>query len=133
MTDKALMCSAEEAQRNAYAPYSHFKVGAALLGASGTVYTGCNIENASYSATNCAERVALQKAVSEGERQFIAIALFADTADGQSVCTPCGICRQVFSEFCEEDFKIIVKEQGGGLHSFRLAELLPSAFTKGSM
>ncbi len=120
---KELLLSATEARRNAYAPYSGFKVGAALKAASGKVYLGCNIENGAYGDTICAERVAFFKAISEGEREFEAIAIVGDTSD----CFPCGTCRQVMAEFCDGDFKIVV----GSPEEYKiyaLKELLPHAF-----
>lgn len=126
--DKKELCRlAIEAQKSAYAPYSNFKVGAALLTKGGRVYTGCNIENAAYSPTVCAERVAFFKAVSDGERDFAAIAVAGgDLSHG---ATPCGVCRQVMSEFCPEDLEIlIVKDNGEDFERFTLAELLPFGF-----
>lgn len=113
----------------AYAPYSHFQVGAALLSEDGRIFTGCNVENASYGAAICAERTAFVKAVSEGERQFAAIAI-AGGKDGvvTGVAAPCGICRQVMSEFCDGDFAILLALPGGGYEIHTLAELLPLAF-----
>ena len=110
--------------------YSHFKVGAALLTKSEKVYTGCNVENASFGAANCAERTAFFKAVSEGEHSFSAIAIVgaADGTDTVGTCAPCGICRQVMREFCDEDFKIVLEDGNGGVLSYTLAELLPESF-----
>ena len=108
---KQTLCDkAKEARNNAYTPYSGFKVGAALLCSDGSIYTGCNIENASYSPTVCAERVAIFKAVSEGKREFSAIAV-CGSPKGEltaKLCYPCGVCRQVLSEFCGDDFKVYV-------------------------
>ena len=128
MTDQELMRAATEARKTAYAPYSHFLVGAALLTADGRVYTGCNIENAAYTPTNCAERTAFFKAVSEGERQFVAIAIVGGH-EGQALglCTPCGVCRQVMSEFCDGDFRILLGSPDD-FQTYRLGELLPLAF-----
>lgn len=126
MTD--LRRYAIEAMKVAYAPYSGYQVGAALLCADGTVYTGCNIENASYGATNCAERTAFFKAVSEGQREFLAIAICGGR-DGQiaDVFPPCGICRQVMREFCKDDFEVrLIKADGEEI--YRLTELLPVSF-----
>jgi len=123
-----------EAAERAYSPYSGFRVGAALLCADGSVYQGCNIENSSYSATVCAERVAFQKAVSEGKRDFAAIAIVG-SSDGEysSPCYPCGVCRQVMCEFCsKEDFKIILPFKENNelkFESFKLSELLPHSFS----
>ena len=127
MTDKELMIAANEARKFAYTPYSHFKVGAALLTKSGKLYTGCNIENAAYTPTVCAERTAFFKAVSSGERDFCAIAV-AGGKEGVEFCTPCGVCRQVMAEFCNtETFEIICNTENG-LRSFKLKELLPGSF-----
>ena len=123
MTGRQLIKAAKEAQAFSYSPYSGFKVGAALLCKSGKVYTGCNIENASFSATVCAERTALFKAVSEGEREFSAIAIVGNT----DLCFPCGVCRQVMSEFCGKSFKIYLEENGKPV-TYALGELLPGRF-----
>lgn len=123
MSDKELMQAAKEAYANSYAPYSHFQVGAALLTKGGRLYQGCNIENASYGATNCAERTAIFKAVSEGEREFERLAVAA--ADG-STAYPCGICLQVIHEFMPEGRILLEKE--GELISFSVKELLPHGF-----
>ena len=133
MRDK-LIAMAREASQNAYVPYSHFKVGAALLGRSGRVYTGCNVENAGYTPTNCAERTAIFKAVSEGEREFAAIAVVGGK-DGvvTDIFPPCGVCRQVMQEFCGPDFEIHMQKAGGGVFTVKLPELLPFGFTKDSM
>lgn len=125
MTDRELIKISEKAQEFAYVPYSKFKVGAALLCRDGSVYTGCNIENATYGATNCAERTAVFKAVSEGKRDFTAIAI---TSSGKDLTFPCGICRQVLSEFSPE-IKVILEDEKGELHTFMLSELLPHSFT----
>lgn len=125
---KLKLCAlAADAQRSAYAPYSRYKVGAALLAESGKIYTGCNIENAAFGPTVCAERVAIFKAVSEGEREFCMIAVAGgDLSEGAS---PCGVCRQVMSEFCKEDFVILsVKDGGRAYDSYTLGELLPHSF-----
>lgn len=123
MTDEALMSCAREAMRQAYAPYSGFRVGAALLTGSGRVYQGCNVENASYGATICAERTAIVKAVSEGEREFDTIAIICSE---ERQAYPCGICLQVMSEFFL-DGRVLL-EDGAGIHSYQLRNLLPSAF-----
>lgn len=125
MTDRELIEISEKVQEFAYVPYSKFKVGAALLCRDGSVYTGCNIENATYGATNCAERTAVFKAVSEGKRDFTAIAI---TSSGKDLTFPCGICRQVLSEFSPE-IKVILEDEKGELHTFMLSELLPHSFT----
>lgn len=117
---------AREAMENAYCPYSNYRVGAALLTAKGKIYTGCNIENGSYGASNCAERTAVFKAVSEGEREFTALAIFAE--EGSAPPFPCGICRQVLSEFCRPDMAIIVFDGEKSVYNTSLEELLPYAF-----
>ena len=124
MTDQELLEKAKEAAQKAYAPYSHFQVGAALLTQEGKVYSGCNIENASYGATNCAERTAIFKAVSEGETSFSKIAVVA--ADG-STAYPCGICLQVMNEFMPDG--LVVLEEQGACVRYSLRELLPKGFT----
>lgn len=132
MTDeKVLIAAAHGARARAYAPYSGFRVGAALLGKSGTVYLGCNIENASYTPTNCAERTAFFKAVSEGEREFEAIAIVGGPEGGDTgaMCAPCGVCRQVMMEFCDpQTFRIILENGAGGLLTCTLEEMLPHGF-----
>ena len=119
-----------EERENAYSPYSSFKVGAALMCADGSIYTGCNIENASYGATLCAERVAIGKAISEGKRDFLAIAV---VGSGNDYCYPCGICRQVLSEFCNSDFKVILPLENKETKEMSLSELLPCSFTNDNM
>ena len=132
MEPKELIAQAVEAMGRAYAPYSGYKVGAALLCADGTVYQGCNIENASYSPTNCAERTAFFKAVYDGHRDFTAIAVCGGK---DSVITgafpPCGVCRQVMREFCGEDFKIYLINETG-YETATLAQLLPYSFSAGA-
>lgn len=124
-----LIKKAEEARNNAYAPYSKFTVGAALLTKNGKIYTGCNIENAAYSPTNCAERTAFFKAVSDGERNFQAIAIVGGKEKQEDVfCPPCGVCRQVMLEFCDADFKVILKENNQQ-KVYSLSELIPASFT----
>ena len=133
MTDRALLEQALAAREMAYAPYSGFRVGAALLGKSGKVYTGCNVENASYSPTNCAERTAFFKAVSEGEREFVSIAIVGGMSETiNDFCAPCGVCRQVMAEFCNKDFRVIM----GNLDNIQtrtLEELLPLSFGKNDL
>jgi cytidine deaminase len=128
MEAEQLIKAAIEAKEHAYAPYSNFRVGAALLTKGGKVYQGCNIENAAYSPTNCAERTAFFKAVYEGEREFEAIAI---NGDGDDYLFPCGVCRQVMAEFCDPDtFLIYVSKKNGAYQKYTLAELFPGAFTK---
>lgn len=129
-----LIQQAMEAMGRAYAPYSGFHVGAALLCADGTIYTGCNIENASYGATNCAERTAFFKAVSDGHRNFTAIALCGGLG-GQirDYCAPCGICRQVMREFCNDDFTIHIIGPDSQIKTCTLGQLLPGSFSADSL
>lgn len=119
-----------EARRSAYAPYSGYKVGAALLCKDGTIYTGCNVENASYGAANCAERTAVFKAVSEGRREFTAIAVTGGRDDGEmDFAYPCGICRQVLREFADpERFLVMVGKSADEYKEMTLAALLPDSF-----
>lgn len=125
-TDAQLVDLALQARERAYAPYSNFPVGAALLTRSGKVFTGCNVENAAYPLTTCAERVALFKAVSEGEREFETIAVVTSTG-----ATPCGACRQVLREFAGPlgDLRVVVADLDGSNRTFTIAELLPEGFT----
>lgn len=119
------------ARRLAYAPYSKFKVGAALLGSNGIIYMGCNVENASYSATNCAERTAIFNAVAEGQQQFEAIAIVGGIEDASELefCAPCGVCRQVLREFCNpQTFEIILAKSVDDYKVITLEELLPMSF-----
>lgn len=129
--EKQLIELAYKARERAYTPYSGFQVGAALLTKEGKVYQGCNIENASFTPTNCAERTAFFKAVSEGEREFAAIAIVggaAGTRKGE-LCAPCGVCRQVMREFCDpKEFRIILEDGKGGILNLALEELLPFGF-----
>ncbi len=129
MTTEQLVSMAKKAMMNAYSPYSGYKVGAALLCKNGSVYTGCNIENASYSATNCAERTAIFKAVSEGQSEFEAIAICGGK-DGEltGAFPPCGVCRQVMREFCDDEFQIYLAT-ADGIIEYTLQELLPVSFT----
>lgn len=129
--EKELIEQAMEATKRSYAPYSNYHVGAALLTAQGEIYTGCNIENASYGAANCAERTAIFKAVSEGRRQFQAIAIVGrakGTSKFSDYAYPCGICRQVMQEFCEADFVILVARSAKDYKKYTLKELLPFGF-----
>ena len=131
MTDKALILQAIEARKNAYTPYSHFRVGAALLAEDGTVYQGCNVENAAYTPTNCAERTAFFKAVYEGERAFEKIAIVggAEGTDGNEPCAPCGVCRQVMMEFCDPDsFRILMAVSPEEYTVYTLRQLMPEGF-----
>ena len=133
MTDRELMEIAVQARKNSYAPYSDFHVGAALVGKSGKIYTGCNVENAGYTPTNCAERTALFKAVSEGEREFTAIAVVG--GKGKSLadfCAPCGVCRQALAEFCEGDFRVVLGTPDN-VRVYMLSELLPFSFGKADL
>lgn len=129
MTPEQLAYTAKESMLFAYAPYSGYKVGAALLCADGTVYTGCNVENAAFSPTVCAERTAFVKAVSEGKREFTAIAVCGGK-DGviEGIFPPCGLCRQVMAEFCKPDFKIYLVT-ADSWQERTLAELLPDSFS----
>ncbi len=131
MTDKQLVSLAKNAAKKAYVPYSGYTVGAALLTKKGKIYLGCNIENAAYSPTNCAERTAFFKAVSEGEREFEAIAVVGGkNGDFKDYFTPCGVCRQVMKEFCDESFRILIGKNGDEFLSLTLGELLPFGFSK---
>ncbi len=135
---KELVKNALEAQKFSYSPYSNFQVGAALLTKSGKIYTGCNIENAAYSPTNCAERTAFFKAVSEGETKFEAIAIVGSPKDvkedEREYCAPCGVCRQVMAEFCNiKDFKVILGKSEDDYKIYTLEEVLPLAFTKDAL
>ena len=130
MTDKELMVAANEARKFAYTPYSHFKVGAALLTKSGKLYTGCNIENSSYTPTVCAERTDVFKAVSEGESDFAVIAVVGGKEENPlEFCSPCGVCRQVLAEFCGADFRILLGNPEK-FQSYTVDEILPFSFTK---
>lgn len=130
MTDKQLVEKAVEASKNAYIPYSNHKVGAALLTKSGKVYLGCNIESATHTPTCCAERTAFFKAVSEGERDFSAIAIVGGMrGDFKNFCAPCGVCRQVMREFCGEDFTVLLGRSDGEIKKLTLGELLPLSFS----
>lgn len=124
MTDQELLDLAHTAAGKAYVPYSHFPVGAALECADGTVFTGCNVENAAYGDTICAERCAVVKAVSEGHTDFVRIAVWGDS---RGYCMPCGSCRQVLSEF-SADLRVIAARGDGSFVAFPLSELLPHTF-----
>nr|WP_083935125.1 cytidine deaminase [Bacillus sp. 1NLA3E] len=123
---KQLIEEAKVAREKAYVPYSKFKVGAALLTVDGKVYHGCNIENAAYSMTNCAERTALFKAVSDGDTEFAMLAVIADT---EGPVSPCGACRQVISEFCSKDMLVVLSNLKGDIRETSVGDLLPGAFS----
>ena len=130
MTPEVLMELAREAMGRAYAPYSGFQVGAALLGESGRVYVGCNVENAAYGPTCCAERTAFFSAVAQGERRFQALAVLGGMGGVVSrPAAPCGVCRQVMAEFCRPDFPIYMGGPDGQIEKHTLSELLPRAFS----
>jgi cytidine deaminase len=130
MDEKTLIEAARLAMQQAYVPYSHFHVGAALLTDSRKIFTGFNIENAAYSVSICAERTALFKAFSEGERSFAALAVIAES--GRPV-PPCGACRQVMSELCPADMPVILTNTSGDLRNTTVSALLPGAFESGDM
>lgn len=135
MDDRQLVELACAAREQAYAPYSGFSVGAALLDADGRIWQGCNIENAAFGPTVCAERVALFKAVSEGVRSFEALAVAGGPA-GEEIAAftaPCGVCRQVLREFCSDGFRIILAAPDGETRTFTLGELLPQSFGPSSL
>ena len=127
---KELVNRAENARRMSYSPYSSFAVGAALLCSDGKIYEGCNIESSSFTPTCCAERVAIFKAVSEGRRDFAAIAVVGGKAGTEEwdFCYPCGVCRQVLSEFCDKDFPVFIGNSRGDVKKTTLGELLPYTF-----
>lgn len=127
MDKRELVSLAVEARETSYSPYSGFKVGAALLTANGKVYKGCNIENKAFSPTNCAERTAFFSAVADGEREFSAIAIVGGENEITDFCPPCGVCRQVMSEFCNKDFEIYLWD-GEEIKTYTLGELLPNSF-----
>lgn len=129
-SDQVLLEQAKQAREHAYAPYSGFAVGAALLCEDGSVYLGCNVENASFSPTCCAERAAVFSAISNGKRDFRAIAVIGGKKGEEgSFCPPCGVCRQVLSEFCALDFPVILSDPTGAPVRHTLGELLPGRFT----
>ena len=131
VTDEQLIELAFEAREHAYVPYSHWSVGAALLCEDGTIYQGCNIENAAYTPSNCAERTAFFKAIYDGQRSFSAIAIVGgpEGKPAPDFCAPCGVCRQVMQEFCDPDsFRIILGRSGGTDKTFLLRDLLPEGF-----
>ena len=121
-----LMNNAKEASKNSYSPFSRFAVGAAVITPSGKIYRGCNVENSSFGLTNCAERTAIFKAVSEGEREILAVAIYSPNSDS---CYPCGACRQVLYEFQSDDYEIdVVTENLGVLEIQKLSYFLPCGF-----
>lgn len=127
-TYEHLMEQAATARKRAYSPYSGYRVGAALLSRDGRVFTGCNVENASYSATCCAERTAVFKAISEGGGDFVAIAIVGGSGEDLTpLCTPCGVCRQVLAEFCPPDMAVVLGTPGH-IQVHTLGDLLPLAF-----
>lgn len=131
MTNRELLLEAKKARLKSYAPYSKFQVGAALLTKDGKVYHGCNIENASYTPTNCAERTAFFKAVSDGDMEFEKIAIVGgkEGTDADELCAPCGVCRQVMMEFCNpEEFQIILADGKDNMKVMSLKEMLPYGF-----
>ena len=130
MDYRKLINEAFRARTSSYAPYSHFHVGAALLADNGMIFRGCNVENAAYTPTNCAERTAFFKAVSEGVKEFRAIAIVGGPESGiRDFCAPCGVCRQVMMEFCDPDtFEIILAKDLETYRIFTLKELLPQGF-----
>lgn len=133
MNPKELLALAAKARERSYSPYSGFRVGAALLAASGKVYLGCNIENAAYTPTNCAERTAFFKAISEGEREFVSVAVVGGKNGISEPSYPCGVCRQVMAEFCDPDSFLIYVADGGGYRTHTLSELLKFCFTPSSL
>lgn len=132
MNPQELIKMAIEAQSYSYSPYSQFQVGAALLAKDGQTYTGCNIENAAYGPSNCAERTAIFKAISDGTRTFQGIAIVGNKKGQEGerdFCPPCGVCRQVMAEFCDlEEFQVILAKSVEEYRIFKLSELLPYAF-----
>ncbi len=125
ITDLDLVQAAASAREQAYAPYSHFRVGAALVDQQGRLFTGCNVENASFGATCCAERTAVYQAIAAGSRSILRIAVVGDQREP---CLPCGICRQVLAEFAAPDFRLLAGTPDGSFEVYRLDELLPHAF-----
>ncbi|MFZ1292184.1 MAG: cytidine deaminase [Melioribacteraceae bacterium] len=130
MTYSELIQIANEAKLKAYAPYSKFRVGAALLSENGEVYTGVNVENSSYGLTNCAERTAVFKAVSEGESKFKTIVI---TSDAEDFISPCGACRQVLMEICGKNLEVVMTNRNNEIRILTLEELLPNSFNKESL
>lgn len=131
MTNQMLLEEAKKARQRSYSPYSNFQVGAALLTKQGKVYLGCNIENAAFTPTNCAERTAFFQAICEGETEFVKIAIVGGKKgeDAREVCAPCGVCRQVMMEFCNpQTFQIVLSDGNEGYKTYMLKELLPMGF-----
>lgn len=134
MNRKDLFILAKDAMKNSYAPYSNYNVGAALLCKSGNTYKGCNIENASYSLTNCAERTAIFSAIANGEKEFTAICVIGGkNGEITDYAMPCGACRQALAEFCNEDFKVYIGVDEDNIKEYTLNELLPHSFTKSKL
>lgn len=134
MNKKDLFILAKEAMKKSYAPYSSYNVGAVLLTKDGKIYKGCNIENASYSVTNCAERTALISAISNGEKEFEAICVVGGmNGEITDYAMPCGVCRQALAEFCDADFKIYVGVSEDDIKEFKLGELFPYSFDKSKL
>ncbi len=135
MDNKTLVKEALAAREMAYTPYSGFAVGAALLTKDGKIYRGCNIENASYTPTVCAERTAFFKAVSEGEREFAAIAIVGGPAGKPPMdyCYPCGVCRQVMAEFCPDDFTVLIGKSEDEIREHKLSDVLPYCFREADL
>ena len=133
MNPKELLALAAKARERSYSPYSGFRVCAVLLSASGKVYLGCNIENAAYTPTNCAERTAFFKAISEGEREFVSVAVVGGKNGISEPAYPCGVCRQVMAEFCDPDSFLIYVADGEGYRTHTLSELLKFCFTPSSL
>ena len=134
MDKKDLFNKALQTMQNSYAPYSNYNVGAVLLCKNGNTYKGCNIENASYSVTNCAERTALFSAVANGEKEFVAICVVGGkNGEITDYAMPCGVCRQALSEFCNADLKVFVGKNEDDIKEFTLGELLPYSFNKSKL
>ncbi|MBO5333508.1 MAG: cytidine deaminase [Clostridia bacterium] len=134
MNKKDLFNLAKEAMKNSYAPYSNYNVGAVLLCENGNIYKGCNVENASYSTTNCAERTALFSAVTNGEKDFEAICVVGGkNGEITDYAMPCGVCRQVLAEFCDADFKVYVGVSEDDIKEYKLCDLLPYSFDKSKL
>ncbi len=136
MNNSDLIKIALEARKFSYSPYSGFSVGSALLCKDGSVFSGCNIENSAFSPTNCAERTAIFKAVSEGKKEFLKIAVVGGDSSEEiplNYCPPCGVCRQVMKEFCSSDFEIIIAVNSDDYKVLTLSEILPLSFGKRGM